>query len=153
MRVRSGLMWGLCSALLMGQARGRWILDGKEHRETNQRYKDAAKVGNKAVRTDQKSAGKVDHPESWKVGINSRLQTEAAKESVQLQNQTAIQLEPGCDAKAQKRWPTRCSMRKEALVSTQASLAFGFEVSGQPRTRAALRNNKDHVRRVGPLRS
>lgn len=60
MRVRSGLMWGLCSALLfVGQARADGFLDTVKNIASKPEVQDAAKqVGNKAVEQTKKSAGK-----------------------------------------------------------------------------------------------
>lgn len=141
MRVRSGLMWGLCSALLfVGQARADGFLDTVKNIASKPEVQDAAKqVGNKAVEQTKKSAGK-SITGKLEGEINSRLLAEAAKNQCSFKTDSD-QLEPGCDAKAQKLANTVLDAKKK-LVSAGVS-GFRFEVSGHTDTRGSAEHNKD----------
>ncbi len=140
-RVWSGFLWGLLSVMsIASDARADGFLDTVKSVASKPEVQNAAKqVGNKAVDLTKQTAGK-SVTGKLEQEINTRLLAEAAKNQCSFKTDSD-QLEPGCDAKAQKLASTVLDAKKK-LVSAGIS-GFRFEVSGHTDTRGSAEHNKD----------
>lgn len=149
-RVWRGIVCGLLSVMSsVSVVRADGFLDTVKSVASKPEVQSAAKqVGNKAVDLTKQTAGK-SLTGKLEQEINARLLAEAAKNQCSFKTDSE-ELEPGCDAKAQKLASAVLDAKKK-LVSAGIS-GFRFEVSGHTDSRGSAAHNKElSARRAGAI--